>query len=155
MFKSPILSLRRVTVTLVIAAVTVAATAGRVWSQENRDDALRRAETSRRDALLAGDTVALSRLIAPEFYEVSRFGTLRTRAVNMREVAAGALKLSVIHYDSVMTQVHADVGILTAIADNQGTFQGTPFSGKIRYTRVFVWRDGRWQAVMMHQTPMP
>jgi hypothetical protein len=30
-----------------------------------------------------------------------------------------------------------------------------PFSGRIRYTRVFVRRDGRWQAVTMQHTPMP
>lgn len=28
-----------------------------------------------------------------------------------------------------------------------------PFSGKIRYMRIFVRRDGRWQAVAMQQTP--
>ena len=44
--------------------------------------------------------------------------------------------------------------VLQGIADNTGTFRGFPFTGKIRYTRVFVRRAGRWQAVAMQQTSM-
>ena len=40
-------------------------------------------------------------------------------------------------------------------ADTTGTFRGFPFSGRIWYTRVFVRRDGRWQAVAMQQTSLP
>ena len=51
-------------------------------------------------------------------------------------------------------RVYGNVGILTGIADNTGEFRGVPFSGRIRYTRVFVRREGRWQAVLMQHTPM-
>jgi hypothetical protein len=44
------------------------------------------------------------------------------------------------------------VALSRLVADNAGAFRGFPFSGKIRYTRVFVRRDGRWQAVAMQQT---
>jgi hypothetical protein len=30
-----------------------------------------------------------------------------------------------------------------------------PFAGKLRYTRVFVRRAGRWQAVAMQHTMLP
>jgi hypothetical protein len=30
-----------------------------------------------------------------------------------------------------------------------------PFAGKLRYTRVFVRRSGRWQAVAMQHTMLP
>jgi ketosteroid isomerase-like protein len=120
-----------------------------------RSESVRAAEMARRDALLASDTVALSKLVAGEFVEISRLGTIRSRADNMREVASGDLKLLTIKYDSLDVRVYGDVALLTGIADNTGTYRGTvPFSGKIRYTRVFVWRDGRWQAVSMQQTPM-
>jgi len=51
-------------------------------------------------------------------------------------------------------RIYGDVAVLRGIADNSGTFRGFPFSGKVRYTRVFVKRDGRWQAVEMQQTAM-
>jgi len=125
-----------------------------VANAQSREESLRTAELDRRAALLAADTVALSRLVATEFYEITRFGTMRPRGANMREISSGALKLQTIQYDSTTVHVYGDVGVLSAIADNTGVFQGTPFSGKIRYTRVFAWRDGRWQAVMMQQTPI-
>src|SRR6266704_1522248 len=46
------------------------------------------------------------------------------------------------------------LGMLRTKADNTGTFRGFPFSGKIRYTRVFVRHDRRWRAVAMQQTSM-
>jgi hypothetical protein len=86
---------------------------------------------------------------------VNRFGQIRGRAMNMQEIATGALKLNTVSYDSLTVRVYGDVGVPTGIADNTGEFRGTPFSGKIRYTRIFVRRGGQWQAVAMQHTPMP
>jgi ketosteroid isomerase-like protein len=118
------------------------------------EDSVRAVEISRRDALLAADTVALSKMIAPDFVEISRLGTVRTRADNIRDIASGALHLTAIKYDSLTVRIYGDVAVLTGIADNTGTMRGFPFAGKIRYTRIFVRKDGRWQAVLMQQTPM-
>jgi len=118
------------------------------------EDSVRAVEMRRREALLAADTVALSRMLAPDFMEISRLGTVRTRVDNVRDIASGALHLTSINYDSLNVRVYGDVAVLTGIADNTGTMRGFPFSGRIRYSRVFVRRDGRWQAVLMQQTPM-
>ena len=118
------------------------------------EDSVRSVEMARRDALLAADTVALSRMIAPDFIEISRLGQIRTRQDNVREIASGTLKLLTINYDSLSVRMYGNTAILFGIADNTGTFRGFPFQGKIRYMRVFVRRDGRWQAVAMQQTPM-
>lgn len=119
------------------------------------EDSLRALEEARSQALIRGDTVALSQMTAAEFNELTRFGTVRTRAANMRDVASGMLKLQTVRHDSLSARVYGDVGILQGITDNTGTMGGVPFSGRIRYTRVFVRRDGRWQAVTMQHTPMP
>jgi uncharacterized protein (TIGR02246 family) len=118
------------------------------------EDSVKALEAKRREALLAADTVALSKLMAPDFIEISRLGTVRTRADNIRDIAAGTLHLTSIQYDSLSVRVYGDVAVLTGIADNTGTMRGFPFSGTIRYTRVFVRREGRWQAVLMQQTVM-
>jgi hypothetical protein len=73
----------------------------------------------------------------------------------MRDIGSGALKLTTVKYDSVTVRIYGDVAILRAIADNTGTYRGFPFAGKIWYTRIFVRRDGRWQAVAMQHTPIP
>jgi hypothetical protein len=119
------------------------------------EDSVRALEEARGQALLRGDTVAISRMTATEFNELSRFGTLRSRADNLRDVASGMLRLTSVKFDSLTVRIYGDVAILQGITDNEGTMGGVAFSGRIRYTRVFVRRDGRWQAVTMQHTPMP
>ena len=119
------------------------------------EDSVRTIESARAQALLRADTTALSRMVADEFVEVSRLGQLRTKADNIRDIASGELKLTSVKYDSLTVRIYGDVAVLRGIADNAGTFRGFPFSGRIRYTRVFVRRGGRWQAVAMQQTPLP
>ena len=118
------------------------------------EDSLRALEEARGQALIHGDTVALSRMTAIEFNELTRLGTVRNRAANIRDVSSGMLHLLTVHYDSLTVRIYGEVAILQGIADNTGTMGGIPFSGRIRYTRVFVRRDGRWQAVTMQHTPM-
>lgn len=118
------------------------------------EDSVRAAETARGQALMQADTAALSRLVADEFVEISRLGTLRTKADNLRDIGSGDLRLLSVKYLDLAVRVYGDVAVLTGIADNTGTFRGMSFSGKIRYMRVFVRRDGRWQAVAMQQTPL-
>ena len=118
------------------------------------EDSVRALESARGQALLQADTNALSRLVAPEFVEISRLGQVRTRADNIRDIASGDLKLTAVKYDSLTVRIYGDVAVLRGIADNTGTFRGFPFAGRIRYLRIFVRRDGRWQAVAMQQTMM-
>lgn len=146
------MSLPRCVVVVMLALLGGSALAAQTATPE---DSVRAAEQARGQALLKADTVALSRLVAEEFVEVSRLGQIRTRADNLRDIASGDLMLTAVRYDSLAVRIYGDVAVLRGIADNTGTFRGFPFSGKIRYTRVFVRRDGRWQAVAMQQTSMP
>jgi ketosteroid isomerase-like protein len=112
-------------------------------------------EADRGDALMKADTAAIARMTADEFVEISRLGLLRTKADNLRDVASGALKITSFKQDSISVQVYGDVAILREITDNAGSFRGFPFAGRLWVTRVFVKRDGRWQAVSMQHTPIP
>ncbi len=123
-------------------------------SGSTQGDSVRAIELARGQALLRADTAALSRMVADEFIEISRLGQLRTKADNIRDIASGELKLLSVKYDSLTVQIYGDVAVLRGIADNTGTFRGFPFTGKIRYMRIFVRRDNHWQAVAMQQTPL-
>ena len=119
------------------------------------EDSIRALETMRGKALMAADTATIGRLTADEFVEISRLGQLRSKADNLRDIASGALKLTSVKYDSTSVRIYGDVAVLRGIADNAGSFRGFPFSGRIWYTRIFVRREGRWQAVAMQHTPIP
>jgi hypothetical protein len=104
--------------------------AARLASQGTAEDSVRAAEQARGQALLRADTVALSRLVADEFVEISRLGQVRTRADNIRDIASGDLKLTAVKYDSLVVRIYGEVAVLRGIADNTGTFRGLPFSGR-------------------------
>jgi hypothetical protein len=145
-------------ITLLTALLALSGRAVQATAQANGtpdEQAVIAAENARRDALLKADTVSLSKLVATEFVEISRIGTLRTRSENLQEIATGDLKLQAIRYDNLSARVYGEVAILTGVAENAGSFHGTPFAGRVRYSRVFVRREGRWQAVLMQQTAMP
>ena len=150
---------RRLALVFIALAITLATPPPRLDAMMSRADStavdsVRALETARARALLNADTTALARMTANEFVEISRFGQLRTKSDNLREIASGALKLTSVKYDSLTVQVYGDVAILRGIADNTGTFRGFPFAGKLRYSRVFVRLDGRWPAVAMQHTMM-
>jgi ketosteroid isomerase-like protein len=123
-------------------------------SKTSDADAVIATEMARGEALTKGDTTAISRMTAEEFFEITRLGTLRGKPDNMRDLSSGDLKLTTVKYDSLTVKTYGDVAILRGIADNTGTYRGFPFAGKIRYMRIFVKRDGRWQAVAMQHTPI-
>ena len=142
------------------ALLLLSVSAGRLAAAERPgrttpEEAVRALESARAQALLQADTTALSRMVADEFVEISRFGLLRTKADNIREIASGDLKLTSVKYDSLTVRIYGDVAVLQGIADNTGVYRGMPFGGKLRYTRVFVRRAGRWQAVAMQHTMLP
>lgn len=142
--------------TVLIAVSLVASlTLARSAHASADEDSVRALEVRRGQALMHADTTALARMTADEFVEVSRLGTLRTKGDNLRDIGSGVLKLITVKYDSTSVRVYGDVAILRAIADNTGTLRGFPFAGRIWYTRVFVRRDGRWQAVAMQHTMIP
>lgn len=140
--------------TIALAAGLLLACAAYAADSAHTAEGVRAAELARADALLKADTTALSRLVADDFVEISRLGTLRTKADNIRDITSGDLKLLTVKYDSTNVRVYGDVAVLRAIANNTGMFHGQPFAGRIWYTRVFVWKGGRWQAVTMQQTPI-
>src|SRR5712692_8292289 len=155
MFRSPA-SWRRLSRTGVVLLLVHAPLAAQEPARGSPpEDAVCAVELARAQALLRADTAALSRMVAEEFVEISRLGQLRTKADNIRDIASGELRLTSVKYDSLTERIYGDVAVLRGIADNAGTFRGFPFSGKIRYMRIFVRRDGRWQAVAMQQTALP
>jgi hypothetical protein len=66
--------------------------AARLASQGAAEDSVRAAEQARGQALLAADTVALSRLVADEFVEISRLG--QARFADFPSVARSAIPAS-------------------------------------------------------------
>lgn len=142
----------RVLLALLVAAGLAATAEAR--DKPSPEEEVRALERARGEALMKADTTALSRMTADEFFEITRLGTVRGKADNIRDVGSGALQLTSVKFDSLEVRVYGGTAVLRGVTDNTGVYRGFPFAGKIRYMRVFVKRNNRWQAVAMQHTPM-
>ena len=102
-------------------------------------------------ALEQHDSAALRCILAAEFEDAGPDGTLEDRDTTL----AKAEKHKPVRHE--LTDMHAYVngdfgyirGLATAV-DAQGKVQA-----RVRFTDIYVYRDGRWQAVAAHESMLP
>ena len=111
-------------------------------------------EEERRQALLQRDIPTLDRLVADDYMETSPNGTIRNKSQNINDLKAGNAKLDYLNFSNLKVRVNGNTAVVTGVVTRKGSVQGKEFSGQARYTRVYVKRDGRWQAVVAHSTPV-
>jgi hypothetical protein len=99
-------------------------------------------------ALEQRDSAALSCLLAAEFEDAGPDGTLQDRDATL----AKAGKHQPVHHEltEMHAQVHGDFGYIRGLAtavDARGKVLA-----RVRFTDIYVYRDGRWQAVAAHES---
>jgi uncharacterized protein (TIGR02246 family) len=110
---------------------------------------IRSVEDKRREALLRGDTTTLDQIFADDYTVVNQFGQVRTKAQMMSELKSGTLKYESIVEEDVSTRVYGDAAVLSGRLTSK--HEGRE-STQARFTRVYVKRQGRWQAVAFQTT---
>jgi hypothetical protein len=118
---------------------------------DSRDEAGVRAAEARWVAMLeARDADGLSCLLAPEFVDTNWAGATVSRD---RILAAlprrphGRLVLS-----EVTVALHGDLAVVRGLNRQQDAV-GRP-AGVVRFTDIFLYRSGRWQAISAQETPV-
>ncbi len=109
-------------------------------------------EEQRRQALLQRDIQILDRLVADDYVETSPNGTVRNKSQNIADLKSGNAKLDYLNFSNLRVRVNGNTVVVTGLITRRGSVQGKEFSGQTRYTRVYVKRHGRWQAVGAHST---
>jgi hypothetical protein len=102
-------------------------------------------------ALEQRDSAALDCILAEEFEDAGPDGTLQDRGTTL----AKAAKHQPVHHEltEMHAQVHGDFGYIRGLAaavDAQGKVLA-----RVRFTDIYVYRDGRWQAVAAHESMLP
>lgn len=105
-------------------------------------------------AMMKGDWAALDRIMAPDWVLTAPDGTVQTRDQALADLRSGALKFESMVPSQVEVRLFGDTAIITGISDDRTTYKGQDVSGRYRFTDVFVNRDGKWQAVSTHVTPV-
>ena len=134
-----------------LLALCPMAYAGPCPEQTKDDSALVENEQTWVKALEQRDSAVLSCLLAKEFEDAGPDGALEDRDTTLTKAA----KHQPLHHE--LTEMHAYVngdfgyirGLATAV-DAQGKVQA-----RVRFTDIYVYRDGRWQAVAAHESMLP
>ena len=114
------------------------------------DDVLRALEAKRSRAQVAGDVRTLDELLAPEFMEMNAAGNIRTKAQNLQGHGDHQTRWQKFDLTQLQVEVHGDTAVVRGHLVRKGASGGRDLSGESDYTRYFVRRDGKWQAVFQY-----
>jgi len=109
-------------------------------------------EHQAREATLRRDADFPLRMLADDYVAISPLGQVTTKKEAISARRSGQLRYDNIDVTDMVVRLYGDTAIVTARADVKGHQLGEDFSGPYSYTRVWVRRSGRWQAVSYQAT---
>lgn len=118
-------------------------------------DAVTAAELARFKAQIAGDAKALDALLGDDLVYTHSNAMVDTKASYVESMRSGALKYQTIEPREMKVRVFGTTAVITAAAHITAVSNGQPVDNQLRYTDVWVLRDGRWQMVSWQSTRLP
>jgi acetamidase/formamidase/ketosteroid isomerase-like protein len=129
------------------AATTASATTSGAESE------IRAMEKQWNEARVKADIATLDRILAPGWTVTHGDGTINTKAEYLADLKSGARTFSAdVKEDQLSVRIDGDTAIASGLSDSKVTYKGKPSGGPLRFTRVYVKRDGRWIMVATHAT---
>ena len=99
-----------------------------------------------------GDVKALSRIYAADYNLITAEGAVRTRADQLTELRSGQLHFAPLKPLEREVRLYGRSALVIS-RDPAGIVRnGQQIGGDLRMTRLYVWRDGRWQLVSAQAT---
>jgi len=109
-------------------------------------------EHQRQQAQLRGDWQTIQGLNAPEFTEIAATGLIRTTQENAEDMRSGRLRFDHVDYTDQQVRLYGNVAIVTGVGHRSGSFAGTAFEQRFRYTRIYARQDAGWRVVFAQTT---
>jgi len=106
------------------------------------------------DAQPRRDIARLNQLIADDFVATVPPGKVINKAEVIAQVTSPDLEMESLVNDDIQVRIYGNVAIVTARGAARGKYKGQDASGQFRYTRVWIKREGRWQAIAAQSTMM-
>jgi ketosteroid isomerase-like protein len=111
---------------------------------------LRACEAALRKAQLSGDVDALEKLVDEELVFVGPNGAIYGKEDDLDGHRRGVIHITRLDPSEERIQRFGDVAVVTVRMEMSGTFEGQPFAGPFRYTRVWRARADGWRIVAGH-----
>ena len=115
-------------------------------------DLIKSMEVERIQAGVRKDVEAIAPFTADEYVQIDFDGRVMDRRATFRRIRSSDIRLRSNAPDDLTVRVYGDVAVVTGRATPKGIADGREFIDPIRYSRVYVKRDGRWQVVLFQQT---
>lgn len=115
------------------------------------------ADLRQRDSLwnslrLSGNAVALAPLLADDWLLTHSDGRTQDKADYLAELATRRRSNSQVENLGVRIRQYEHTAIVTGISVQSGVTDGQPWSGRFRFTRTWIRRDGTWVMVASHSS---
>jgi hypothetical protein len=115
---------------------------------------LRGADAARFAAMVAGDAAVLETMLGPDLSYTHSNGLVQDRAEFLAALRKGTLRYESMTPSDVRVRLYEPAGVVTGRIDMKVVQGGKENQIAARYTAVYVRRDGRWQLVAWHSSPI-
>ena len=117
-------------------------------SQPKNESTLLQLEQSWAKALEQHDSATVSCILADEFEDADVHGQLHHRAETLARIPPRTPSQN--HLEDLKAHIHGDFGYVRGL--NRVTDPAGKPVAQVRFTDIFIYRDGRWQALAGHET---
>ena len=137
---------------MLAAALLAAAATADAQSARSTRETLIELERSWNDAVYSGDVEVIDRLLADEFLGTYDDGSRGDKAREIDLVANFNQAVISAVQDDFRVAIYGDTAVVWFTLHLVGLRQGQEAELTLRYTDVWIRRDGRWQCVSAHST---
>jgi ketosteroid isomerase-like protein len=117
------------------------------------DQEIRAMEKRWNESRVRADVAALDRLLAEGWTVTHGDGTINTKAEYLADLKSGDRKFFAdVKQDDFSVRIYGDTAVAAGLSDSKVEYKGKPSGGALRFTRVYVKRDGRWLMIVSHAT---
>lgn len=130
-------------------------------AEDSLKSQLLRLERERQSAFIAGDQTVLESQFADEYVETNHHGGRTSRAEELDFYKPGVFSLEDGAISDVTVHRYGDIATLIGTIEwKDATYRPNPnagvdLSGRFAVSRVYIWRDGRWQLALSHASRLP
>ncbi|HTU99672.1 MAG TPA: nuclear transport factor 2 family protein [Luteitalea sp.] len=118
-------------------------------------EAVKSAELARFKAMTSNDLKALNASLGDDLIYTHSNALVDSKASYVESISSGRLKYTTIEPRDLQVRVYGHSAIITGAASITSTSNGTTSTNNLRFTDVWVLRDGRWQMVGWQSTRIP
>ena len=121
---------------------------------ELSEASLHACEAALRQAQLASDVWALDRLVDDALVFTGPDGAIYGKQDDLDAHRRGLIRITRLEPSEERIQRFGPIAVVSVRMEMSGTFQGAPFAGPFRYTRVWRAQGEGWRIVAGHVSPV-